>query len=73
MPRRRSGAARAREAALLRDDLVAFVRARMPWPYVDVDRDSREAQQQARLIAQPLAEILAREFDEIRASQEGLS
>jgi len=54
------------EARRLERALTGFVRARMPWPFEDVDRDGEEARLQAEAIARPLALSMAEEFEDLR-------
>jgi hypothetical protein len=41
----------------------------MPWPFIDVDRDSAEAREAADALAAPLARILQRDFEDMRRDQ----
>ena len=47
----------------LLESLTEWVMAEQPWPYHDVDRDSDEAKQQARVIAKELLPIVERMWD----------
>lgn len=50
--------------------LTSVIQRHMPWPFVDVERDSPEGRASAEAIAQALIPTIAKEFNDLRGGLE---